>query len=200
MAHCRRTPVQPSALTRSPRRSRGLTPCERLVSGSTPNKITSGLRASRSEFSLFRLRKRNIVFIDASNECALMDGSTPNEITSCQAASRSEFSLNRFQKGDGARGDTSNECALAAAHKKNAVRRVPRGDDGANEGNRTLDRSLGSCCFTIKLHSRSRVFALPGERRSGGNDSILAQRGKMSTLRALFLNPKKRRDSVAFRA
>ena len=26
---------------------------------------------------------------------------------------------------------------------------------GANEGNRTLDRSLGSCCFTIKLHSHS---------------------------------------------
>ena len=55
-----RTPVQPSALTRSPRRSRGLTPCERLVSGSTPNKIASGLRTSRSEFSLNRLRKRAI--------------------------------------------------------------------------------------------------------------------------------------------
>ncbi len=23
---------------------------------------------------------------------------------------------------------------------------------GADEGNRTLDRSLGSCCFAIKLH------------------------------------------------
>ena len=41
MAHCRRTTVQPSALTRSPRRSRGLMPCERLVSGSTSNEITS---------------------------------------------------------------------------------------------------------------------------------------------------------------
>ena len=167
MAHCRRTPVQPSALTRSPRRSRGLTPCERLVSGSTPNKITSGLRASRSEFSLFRLRKRNIVFKHAPNECVLVDGSTPNKITSCQVTSRSEFSLNRFQKGDVARGDTSNECALAAAHKKRHTAGAARRCDGANEGNRTLDRSLGSCCFTIKLHSRSRAFALPGERRSG---------------------------------
>lgn len=33
-----------------------------------------------------------------------------------------------------------------------------------------------------------------------GNDSILAQRRKMSTPREFFLNPKKRRDSVAFRA
>ena len=41
MAHCRRTTVQPSALTRSPRRSRGLMPCERLVSGSTSNEIAS---------------------------------------------------------------------------------------------------------------------------------------------------------------
>ena len=32
-------------------------PCERLVSGSTPNKITSCLRTSRSCCSLFRLRK-----------------------------------------------------------------------------------------------------------------------------------------------
>ena len=152
MAHCRRTAVQPSALTRSPQRSRGLTPCERLVSGSTPNKITSGLRASRSEFSLFRLRKRNIVFKHAPNECVLVDGSTPNKITSCQVTSRSEFSLNRFQKGDVARGDTSNECALAAAHKKRHTAGAARRCDGANEGNRTLDSSLGSCCFTIKLH------------------------------------------------
>ena len=36
-------------------------PCERLVSGSTPNEITSGLRMSRSEFSLVRLRKRDVV-------------------------------------------------------------------------------------------------------------------------------------------
>ena len=33
-------------------------PCERLVSGSTPNEITSCQAASRSEFSLFRRRKR----------------------------------------------------------------------------------------------------------------------------------------------
>ena len=65
MAHCRRTLRLPSALTRSPRRSRGLTPCERLVSGSTSNEITSCLRTSRSEFSLFRLRKRAIVLGDA---------------------------------------------------------------------------------------------------------------------------------------
>ena len=43
------------------------TPCERLVSGSTPNKITSCLRASRSGFSLFRLRKGAVVFGDALN-------------------------------------------------------------------------------------------------------------------------------------
>ena len=36
-------------------------PCERLVSGSTPNEVTSCLRTSRSEFSLFRLRKRDVV-------------------------------------------------------------------------------------------------------------------------------------------
>ena len=26
--------------------------------------------------------------------------------------------------------------------------------DGANDGNRTHNHSLGSCCFTTKLHSR----------------------------------------------
>ena len=98
MAHCRRTTVQPSALIRSPRRSRGLTPCERLVSGSTSNKRASGLRTSRSEFSLFRLRKRDVVLKDAPNKCALVNGSTPNEITSCQVTSRSGCSLFRPRK------------------------------------------------------------------------------------------------------
>ena len=36
-------------------------PCERLVSGSTSKEITSCRGTSRSEFSLFRLRKRDIV-------------------------------------------------------------------------------------------------------------------------------------------
>ena len=58
-AHCRRTSRQPSALIRSPRRSRGgYAACERLVSGSTPNKITSCQGTSRSGCALFRLRKR----------------------------------------------------------------------------------------------------------------------------------------------
>ena len=70
MAHCRRTAIQPSALTRSPRRSRGLTPCERLVSGSTPNEITSCLRTSRSSCSLDRLRKRDVGLKDAPNKCS----------------------------------------------------------------------------------------------------------------------------------
>ena len=43
-------------------------PCERLVSGSTPNEITSCLRTSRSSCSLDRLRKRNIVLKDTSNK------------------------------------------------------------------------------------------------------------------------------------
>ena len=29
---------------------------------------------------------------------------------------------------------------------------------GANDGNRTHDRSLGSCCFTIKLHSHEQYI------------------------------------------
>ena len=45
-------------------------PCERLVSGSTPNEITSCLRTSRSCCSLFRLRKRYIIFKDALNKGA----------------------------------------------------------------------------------------------------------------------------------
>ena len=45
-------------------------PCERLVSGSTPNKYASCLRTSRSCCSLFCLRKRNIVLGDASNMCS----------------------------------------------------------------------------------------------------------------------------------
>ena len=49
-------------------------PCERLVSGSTSNEITSCLRTSRSEFSLDRLRKRDIVFGDALNECSFTEG------------------------------------------------------------------------------------------------------------------------------
>ena len=47
------------------------TPCERLVSGSTPNEITSCLRTSRSEFSLDRLRKSNIVLKHALSSCSL---------------------------------------------------------------------------------------------------------------------------------
>ena len=70
MAHCRRTLRLPSALTRSPRRSRGLTPCERLVSGSTSNEITSCQATSRSCRALFRLRIRTVVLGDALNECA----------------------------------------------------------------------------------------------------------------------------------
>ena len=59
VAHCRRTFRQPSALIRSPRRSRGgCAACERLVSGSTPNEITSCYTTSRSEFSLFRFLKK----------------------------------------------------------------------------------------------------------------------------------------------
>ncbi len=53
MAHCRRTTVQPSALTRSPRRSRGLMPCERLVSGSTSNEITSCQATLAQSFRYF---------------------------------------------------------------------------------------------------------------------------------------------------
>src|SRR5699024_4808702 len=56
-----------AALKRAP-------PCERLVSGSTPNKITSCQTTSRSSCSLDRLRKRNIVLKDAPNECALVGG------------------------------------------------------------------------------------------------------------------------------
>ena len=45
-------------------------PCERLVSGSTSNEITSCQGTSRSKFSLNRLRKRNVVLGDAlSNAC-----------------------------------------------------------------------------------------------------------------------------------
>ena len=58
-------------------------PCERLVSGSTPNEITSCLRTSRSCCSLFRLQRVFIGFKHASNECALVSGSTSNETTSC---------------------------------------------------------------------------------------------------------------------
>ena len=95
MAHCRRTVRLPNAidtpcnnrytfgaalrdLTGAPagkisdfsRGARGAalkraSPCERLVSGSTPNEITSCLRTSRSEFSLIRLRKRDGVLNDA---------------------------------------------------------------------------------------------------------------------------------------
>ena len=73
MAHCRRTLHLPSALTRSPRRSRGgYTACERLVSGSTSNEITSCQATSRSEFSLFRLRKRPVVFVHALSCCLLI--------------------------------------------------------------------------------------------------------------------------------
>ena len=59
----------------------------RFVSPRHSYGITSCQATSRSEFSLFRLRKRNGVFKHA-----------PNEITSCQATSRSEFSLNRLRK------------------------------------------------------------------------------------------------------
>ena len=51
-------------------------PCERLVSGSTPNKITSCLRTSRSSCSLDRLQSVFGALKDASNECALVSGST----------------------------------------------------------------------------------------------------------------------------
>ena len=44
-------------------------PCERLVSGSTSNQITSCQATSRSEFSLNRLRKRNVVLKYAPNKC-----------------------------------------------------------------------------------------------------------------------------------
>ena len=74
MAHCRRTLRLPSALTRSPRRSRGLTPCERLVSGSTPNKITSCQATSRSCCSLDRLRKGAVVLGDAPKESRRAQG------------------------------------------------------------------------------------------------------------------------------
>ena len=59
--HCRPalgTHTVAAALKRAP-------PCERLVSGSTPNEITSGLRTSRSWVSLFRPRMRDGVFGDA---------------------------------------------------------------------------------------------------------------------------------------
>ena len=46
-------------------------PCERLVSGSTPNEITSCQAASRSEFSLNRFQKGDGARGDTSNECAL---------------------------------------------------------------------------------------------------------------------------------
>ena len=64
MAHCRRTTVQPSALTRSPPTfKRRQAACESLagrlhsevkvwLGGSTPNEITSCLRTSRSSCSL----------------------------------------------------------------------------------------------------------------------------------------------------
>ena len=45
-------------------------PCERLVSGSTPNEMTSCLRTSRSEFSLDRLRNRSGVLGDALSSCS----------------------------------------------------------------------------------------------------------------------------------
>ena len=49
-------------------------PCERLVSGSTPNEITSCQATSRSEFSLFRLRNRTVVLKHALSSCSLTDG------------------------------------------------------------------------------------------------------------------------------
>ena len=49
-------------------------PCERLVSGSTPNKITSCQATSHPEFSLFRLRKRDIVLKDALSNTSLPEG------------------------------------------------------------------------------------------------------------------------------
>ena len=39
------------------------------LGGSTSNEITSGLRTSRSEFSLFRLRMRTVVLKHALSSC-----------------------------------------------------------------------------------------------------------------------------------
>ena len=66
------------ALPSSPRHSHGRRrlsrggkpPVKVWLGGSTPNEITSCQAASRSKFSLFRLRKRYIIFKDAPNKGA----------------------------------------------------------------------------------------------------------------------------------
>ena len=129
-----------------------------------------------------------------------LGGSTPNEITSGLRTSRSEFSLNCFQKGDGARGDTSNECALAAAHKKAPHGRCRAAMMERMKGIEPSTAAWEAAVLPLNYIRVQGCLRCRGGVAPGGNDSILAQRRKMSTLRALFLNPKKRRDSVAFRA
>ena len=68
----------PSSPRHSPGRRRlsrgGKPPVKVWLGGSTPNEITSCLRTSLSEFSLFRLRNRTVVLKHALSSCSLTDG------------------------------------------------------------------------------------------------------------------------------
>ena len=75
MAHCRRTPVLPSALTRSPPTfKRRQAACESLAGRLHSEYVSVGSSNARSRFSLDRLRKRVVAFKHASKNCSLPDG------------------------------------------------------------------------------------------------------------------------------
>ena len=99
------------------------------------------------------------------------------------------------------RAETLRTSARWRQRTKNATRQAPRGD--VMERMKGIEPSTAAWEAAVLPLNYIRVqgrLRCRGSVAPGGNDSILAQRRKMSTLRTLFLNPKKRRDSVAFRA